>query len=92
VRLYRRRIHLARRGDILEDVSTKRTPSKDLPPDVAAGQIWREGEQHFHVESVHKDTATRQRCSPAGTVLNPRYRITRTGDQMRAAFVLVRDV
>jgi len=66
---------------------------KDLPPDVASGQVWRDADgQHYYVESVVREVATMQRCTAAGTVLNQRYRITRTGDQLREGFVLVKAV
>jgi hypothetical protein len=68
-------------------VSTK---SKALPPDVVAGQVWRDSSgQHFYVESAAGQTATLQRCTPAGRVLNARYRVNRTADQLREGFVLV---
>jgi hypothetical protein len=70
-----------------------RAPKKALPPDVAAGQVWRDADgQHYYVESAGGEKlATLQRCSPAGRVLNPRYRINRTADQLREGFVLVKD-
>ena len=72
-------------------MSTKRTPPKELPPDVAAEQVWRAPDgQHYRVQSVVDEVATLQRCTAAGTVLNPRYRITRTRDQLRAGFMLVK--
>ena len=50
-------------------MSPKRTPPKDLPPDVADGQVWRDADgQHYFVESVSGELATLQRCTAAGTV------------------------
>jgi hypothetical protein len=68
------------------------TKARDLPPDVVAGQVWRDQNdgQHYYVESVFKETATLQRCTPAGRVLNARYRTTRTADQLLAGYVLVK--
>ena len=54
----------------------KRTTSKELPLDIVAGQVWRDADgQHYYVESVFKELATLQRCTPAGRVLNPAGRL-----------------
>ena len=68
------------------------TKSSSLPPDVVTGQVWRDADgQHYYVESVVKEFATLQRCTAAGRVLNPRYRTSRTAEQLRDGFVLVRE-
>jgi hypothetical protein len=62
---------------------------KDLPTDVAPDQVWKEGDQHWRVLSIHNGVATLQRCTPGGRVLNPRYKVTASEDRMHAEFVLV---
>lgn len=62
----------------------------DLPADVEADQVWRDtGGQHFKVESVHNGIATLHRCTPAGRVLNQKYKETASVDRMQADYKLV---
>jgi hypothetical protein len=69
----------------------KRQPAK-LPADVEADQVWRDADgQHYNVFSVHGGVAALQRCTPAGRVLNQRYRVTESVERMQAQFELVRE-
>ena len=74
-------------------MGTKRAPPEPLPPDVAEAEVWREGDQHYRVESaVDEEVVTLQQCTPGGKVLNPGYRLTHTGEQLCERIALVKGV
>ena len=61
-------------------------PRRAVEPD----QVWRATDgQHYKVVSVHAGIATLQRCTPAGRVLNQRYKTTEAVERMQADFKLV---
>ena len=64
---------------------------RNLPVDVATDQVWREcdDDQHWKVFTVHNGLATLQRCTKGGTVLNQRYKMSVSEDDMHARFVFV---
>ena len=65
-------------------------PARKLPDDVEPDQVWRASDgQHYKVVSVHAGIATLQRCTPAGRVLNQRYKTAEAVDRMQTEFKLV---
>jgi hypothetical protein len=61
-----------------------------LPDDVEPDQVWRADDgQHFKVLSVHAGVATLQRCTPAGRVLNQRYKTSESVERLQNAFSLI---
>ena len=69
----------------------KRTPKPPLPDDVEHDQLWQAPDgQHYRVLSVSGSTAELQRATPAGTVLNVRYRKHEPIERMQADWKLVR--
>ena len=65
-------------------------PTAKLPADVEADQVWKAPDgQHYKVHTVHNGIASLHRCSPAGRVLNQRYRITQPVERMQADFEVV---
>ena len=62
----------------------------ELPADVEPEQVWRDsGGQHWQVESVTNGVAALHRCTPAGRVLNQRYRESMSVDRMQGGWELV---
>jgi len=69
-----------------------RTPTKQLPPDVEVGQRWRAPDgQHYEVAEILNDVAMLVRATPAGRVLNRRYRQRVEVDKMLAEYKLVNE-
>jgi len=66
--------------------------SAKLPDDVKADQVWRAPDgQHFRVASVISDVAELQRATPAGRVLNQRFRTKASVERMQTDWTLVSD-
>jgi hypothetical protein len=66
------------------------TRRADLPPDVEPEQVWKAADgQHYRVDSVTNGVASLHRCTPAGRVLNQRYRETVSAERMQADWKLV---
>jgi hypothetical protein len=63
---------------------------RGMDPDVEPGQVWKKDSDHVYVESVHNGLATVQRCTPAGRVLNPRYRPQIEVEKLIASYKLVK--
>jgi hypothetical protein len=62
----------------------------NLPEDVEPEQVWKAaGGQHYKVHSVTNGAATLHRCTPAGRVLNQRYKATVSVERMQAEYKLV---
>jgi len=61
-----------------------------MDPDVEPGQVWKKDAEHVYVETVHNGRATVQRCTPAGRVLNLRYRPQIEVDKLIANYKLVK--
>lgn len=63
---------------------------RELPNDVEPEQVWKDGSgQHYKVDAVINGVAALQRCTPAGRVLNQRYKETVSVERMQADFKLV---
>jgi hypothetical protein len=60
---------------------------RELPDDVEPEQVWKDaGGQHYKVDSVTNGVAALHRCTPAGRVLNQRYKETVSVERMQADF------
>ena len=65
-------------------------PTSKLPDDVEPDQIWKAPDgQHYKVADVANGVAILHRCTPAGRVLNQRYKTTEPVDRMQSEFKLV---
>jgi len=63
---------------------------KQLPDDIETEQVWKDPSgQHYRVFSVSNTIATLQRCTPAGRVLNQRYKENVPVERMQAGWELV---
>jgi hypothetical protein len=68
------------------------TRRANLPSDVESEQVWKDANgQHYRVATVTNGIATLQRCTPAGRVLNQRYRENVSVERMQAGWRLVSD-
>jgi hypothetical protein len=60
------------------------------PDDVEPDQLWRDPEgQHFRVVAVSNGIAELQRSTPAGRVLNPRFKAHAPVDRMQETWTLM---
>lgn len=69
-------------------MATRQRATPRAVPDVEPEQLWRAPDgQHYRVVSVAHGTAELQRATPAGRVLNPRYRTHERIEHMQADWV-----
>jgi hypothetical protein len=67
-------------------------PRSKLPDDVKIDQVWKGPDgQHFKVASVINGVAELQRATPAGRVLNQRFRTKVSVERMQTDWAMVSD-